>query len=66
MSTALATQVTDAAELALVTGDLSRLTPEQRLSYYNRVCESIDVNPLTRPFDYITLNGKLLLYAKKD
>lgn len=53
-------------ESVLLGGDLSRLTPEQRVSYYKHVCESIGLNPLTKPFDYMTLNGKLTLYAKKD
>lgn len=53
-------------ESALVTGDLSKLTGDQRLSYYNQVCSSLGLNPLTKPFDYITLNGKLTLYAKRD
>lgn len=53
-------------ERVLVMGDLARLTPQQRTVYYNRVCESVGLNPLTRPFEYITLNGKLTLYARKD
>jgi hypothetical protein len=53
-------------ENVLLGGDLSRLTPEQRVMYYRNVCESIGLNPLTKPFDYMTLNGKLTLYAKKD
>jgi hypothetical protein len=53
-------------EQVLVMGDLSKLSPEQRTEYYGNVCRSIGVNPLTRPFDYITLNGKLTLYAKRD
>lgn len=53
-------------ESVLLSGDLSKLTPAQRVMYYKNVCESIGLNPLTRPFDYITLNGKLILYAKKD
>ena len=36
------------------------------MAYYARVCESLGLNPLTRPFEYITLNGKLTLYARKD
>lgn len=55
-----------AAELALVTGDLNRLSPEQRLSFYKNVCESLQLNPLTQPFEYLQLNGKLKLYARKD
>ena len=60
---------TDDAQLmesVLLQGDLSKLTPSQRVNYYQKVCESIGLNPLTRPFDYITLNNKLTLYAKKD
>lgn len=53
-------------ESVVVSGDLSKLTPEQRVSYYRQVCNSLGLNPLTRPFDYITLNGKLTLYARKD
>lgn len=53
-------------EQVLVTGDLSRLNAEQRVSYYNKTCASVGLNPLTKPFDYITLNGKLVLYAKRD
>jgi len=53
-------------ERVLMMGDLSKLTPDQRLSYYNATCKSLGLNPLTRPFDYIALNGKLTLYAKRD
>ncbi len=56
----------DLQEKALLGGDLSRLSVGERLSYYNSVCESLGLNPLTRPFEYITLNGKLVLYARKD
>ena len=53
-------------EAVLVGGDLARLTAEQRVSYYSRLCESLGLNPLSRPFDYLNLKGKLVLYAKKD
>lgn len=49
-----------------VMGDLSKFTPQERLVYLNKVCESLGLNPLTKPFEYITLNGKLTLYARKD
>lgn len=55
-----------AVELALIEGDLSRLTAEERLLYYNRVCESLGLNPLTRPFEYLRLNGRLILYARRN
>jgi hypothetical protein len=50
----------------LVDGDLSKLNPTQRLDYYKSVCESVGLNPLTKPFDYIKLSGRLTLYARKD
>lgn len=53
-------------EQVLVTGDLSKLSVEQRLSYYLKVCETTGLNPLSRPFDYIMLNNRLTLYARKD
>lgn len=53
-------------EQVVMQGDLSKLNPEQRVIYYRKVCDSCGLNPFTRPFDYITLNGKLTLYAKKD
>ena len=53
-------------ERVVVGGDLSKLSAEERMTYYRDVCESVGLNPLTRPFEYITLNGKLTLYARKD
>ncbi|MFO7172586.1 MAG: hypothetical protein DIU70_006430 [Bacillota bacterium] len=53
-------------EQVIVQGDLSKLTPAQRVKYYQMVCQSLGLNPFTKPFDYITLNGKLTLYAKRD
>jgi len=47
-------------------GDLSKLTPAQRVVHYHNVCKSLGLNPLTEPIQYVTLNGKLKLYAKKD
>jgi hypothetical protein len=56
----------DAIEQVLIAGDLEQLSAGQRLSYYNRVCQSLGLNPLTQPFEYIRLNNKLRLYAKRD
>lgn len=53
-------------EQVLVMGDLARLTPEQRNTYYKAVCDSLGLNPLTKPFEFIVLNGKLTMYARKD
>lgn len=53
-------------EQVLVGGDLSRLSPADRALYYTNICESLGLNALTKPLDYITLNGKMTLYAKRD
>ena len=50
----------------LLTGDLEKLTDEQRMAYCQRVCESLGLNSLTQPFAFIRLNGKLRMYALKD
>lgn len=53
-------------EAVLMKGDLSALSQEQRLDYYNQTCKSLGLNPLTRPFEYLTLNNRLTLYARRD
>lgn len=50
----------------LINGDLKELSDQERVQYYNKVCDSVGLNPLTKPFDYIRLSGKETLYAKKD
>ncbi len=54
-----------AIEAVIAKGDLSKLTAEERVNYYVATCRSLGLNELTQPFEYITLNGKLVLYAKK-
>ena len=55
----------DAIEAVIAQGDLSNLSAIQRVDYYIGVCKSLELNPSTRPFEYITLNGKLTLYATR-
>ena len=71
MSNAIAKTNTDTTPAALlekvvVGGDLGKLSPGERMNYYKSVCESVGLNPLTRPFDYLVLQGKTTLYARKD
>lgn len=53
-------------ERVIISGDLSVLTPKERVNYYNEVCRSMGLNPFTKPLDYLRLNGKLTLYATKN
>lgn len=66
MSQSQAIVKADAVELALVEGDLSRLTPDQCVVYYRQTCNSLGLNPLTKPFEYLRLNGKKVLYATRN
>jgi len=65
-NSALAIPDSAVIEQVALHGDLSKLTPEMRVAYYGKVCESLKLNPFTRPFIYVTLNGQLRLYATKD
>jgi hypothetical protein len=53
-------------EQVVIGGDLARLTPAQRVEYYRAVCDSLGLNPLTRPFEYLRLSDRLTLYAKRE
>ena len=66
MTTELAKSQATLLEKVVIEGDLEKLSPAERLHYYSKVCESLGLNPLTQPFAYIKLSGKLRLYATKD
>lgn len=54
----------EAIEQALAVGDLMQMSPQQRVNYYVASCQSIGLNPLTRPFDAMKgQDGKYRLYA---
>ena len=63
---------TSTMEQVIIGGDLGQLTPGERMAYYRRVCQSLGLNPFTRPFQYIEIwdkkakKTKLALYASKD
>ncbi len=50
----------------LIRGDLANLSEEEKLGHLKSVCESLGLNHLTHPFKYISMNGKLVLYAGRD
>jgi hypothetical protein len=53
-------------EKVIIGGDLSELNAAQRVEYYTAVCRSLELHPPTKPFEFLTLNGKLRLYALRD
>jgi len=60
-----AKQRIDRHEKALLQGDLSDLSNQERKSFYAEVCDSLGLNPMTQPLEYIWLSGDLTLYANK-
>ena len=50
-------------ENLVINGDLARLTPTQKVQFYNYKCQQAGLDPAAKPFDLLTLNGKQILYA---
>lgn len=50
---------------AALAGDLSRMPSEGRVRFYTKLCEFTGLNPLAKPFDWLTFQGKLTLYPNK-
>jgi hypothetical protein len=50
----------------VMTGNLAKLQPMQKMEYYNKLCDDLGLNPLTKPFQLLVFNGKEILYATKD
>jgi hypothetical protein len=55
-----------ALEHVLGTGDLSKLTTQQRVEYLVATCKSLGLNPLTRPIRFLSLNGQIQIYFTRD
>ena len=50
----------------MLDGNLAKLNDSQKVQYMTAVCNSLGLNPLTKPFEFLSLNGKLVMYAKRD
>jgi hypothetical protein len=69
MTTDLAT-TTNTVDLQTISsivtkGDLSKLTESQRVQHYMTVCNALGLTASTTPLAYLTLKGKLILYATR-
>ena len=56
----------NALEQFIVRGDLSVLTPDDKAKHYLWVCERVGLDPATKPFEYLKLNGREVLYCKRE
>ena len=50
----------------ILENDLSKLTDAERLQYAMAVCKHAGLDPVSQPLIYLTLKGKLSLYATKS
>lgn len=53
-------------EKVLVQGDLKDLKPKERVEYLMKLCQSLGLNALSKPIEFMDLSGKLVPYVKKD
>ena len=56
----------EALQSALAEGQLQKLTTAQRLQFLAAICRSTGLNSLTSPFSFITMQGKMVIYATKS
>lgn len=50
----------------LIHGDLKPLSEKQRWDYCVSICNRLGIDPMTQPFQLLSLSGKLVLYATKS
>lgn len=63
-----ATSVVLSAEIVsniVLKGDISGLTPGEKVQYYRSVCDRVGLDPATQPFQLLNLQGKQVLYCSK-
>jgi len=51
---------------AITEGAADKLSVPERAEYLLLLCKSLGLNPLSAPFEWTKLNGKLIPYAKKN
>ena len=54
------------ANQLILQGDLSKLSANDKVKYYNGYCERMGLDPFTKPFDILRLNGKEVLYCTRS
>ena len=59
-------KTTDLVSQIIINGDLAKLSQEQKVQYYNGYCERLGLDPFTKPFDLLRLNGREVLYCTRS
>lgn len=53
-------------EKLFLKGDLSVLSPDEKMAYYNEYCNRLGLDPFTQPFKLLKLQGKETLYCDRS
>ena len=53
-------------EKVIFQNDLAGLSPVEKVQHIKNVCESLGLNPLTKPIQLLKFQGKEVIYASKD
>lgn len=65
MTTNLPQPTVDKIQELLVTGNIDQFSPGEKVAYINKLCDVMGLNPLTKPFEFLRLQGRTVLYAGK-
>lgn len=57
---------TSSLEKLFIKGDLSVLSPSEKMAYYNEYCNRLGLDPFTQPFKLLKLDGKEVLYCDRS
>lgn len=49
----------------VINGDISKLSPQQKVGYYRQFCERLGLDPLSQPFKLLRLNGREVMYCDR-
>lgn len=49
----------------VINGDISQLSPLQKVNYYKQFCDKLGLNPLSQPFRILRLHGREILYCDR-
>lgn len=56
---------TDIISTLFIHGDISRLSPVQKVDYYRQVCDKLGLDPLSQPFRILRLHGREIMYCDR-
>ncbi len=64
--TEMPTSILQIISSIVLNGDMSKMNEQQKVDYYIYRCKALAIDPASKPFDVLNLNGKIVLYANKS